>query len=141
MQFTFRDDGDLNLPTYHIGDINEQHPQLLTTLVFSVATLLIPESWILRPFLSLLGFGPAGPIKGALKHQNHTFEAHVSAVGSAATWLQRRFWGGAVRAGSWFALLQAAGMGVIPKWAGLVTKVPLLVGGLLAMSLPRFNRG
>ena len=36
--------------------------------------------------------------------------------------------------GSWFSWLQAAGMGVIPKWAGLlVTKVPLLVGGLLAM--------
>jgi len=110
--------------TVAVGDINEQHPQLLTTLVFSVAALLIPESWILRPFLSLFGFGPAGPVKG-----------------SAATWLQRRFWGGAVRAGSWFSLLQAAGMGVIPKWAGLAIKVPLLAGGLLTTSLLRFIRG
>ena len=28
--------------------------------------MLIPESWILRPFLSIFGFGPAGPVKGAL---------------------------------------------------------------------------
>jgi len=109
--------------TVAVGDINEQHPKLLPILAFSVAVLLIPESWILRPFLSLFGFGPAGPVKG-----------------SVAAWLQRRFWGAAVDAGSWFSWLQAAGMGVIPKWASLVTKVPLLVGGLSAMLLPCFNR-
>jgi len=110
--------------TVAVGDINEQHPQLLPTLAFSVAALLIPESWILRPFLSLFGFGPAGPVKG-----------------SAAAWLQSYFWGAAVEAGSWFSCLQAAGMGTIPKWAGLATKAPLLVGGLWAMLLSFFNRG
>ncbi|KAI9460432.1 hypothetical protein HD554DRAFT_2133956 [Boletus coccyginus] len=101
--------------TVAVGDINEQHPKLFPTLTFSVAVLLIPESWILGPFLRLFGFGPAGPVKG-----------------SAATWMQRRFWGGAIRAGSWFSCLQAAGMGKLPVWAGLVTKTPLLIGGWLA---------
>ena len=124
---------------YHIGDINEQYPQLLPTLAFSVAALLIPESWILRPFLSLFGFGPIGPVKGARKYQNRTIEAE-RAVGSAAALLQRLFWGRAVASGSWFSWLQAAGMGTIPKWAGLV-KVPLVIGGLLATLLPCCKRG
>ncbi|KAN0100111.1 hypothetical protein V8E55_000095 [Tylopilus felleus] len=76
-----------------IGDINEQHPALLPVLLPIVATLLIPESWILRPFLKLFGFGPKGPVKG-----------------SPAAWLQSNFWGGAVKADSWFSRLQAAGM-------------------------------
>ncbi|KAI9455834.1 hypothetical protein HD554DRAFT_2147107 [Boletus coccyginus] len=101
-----------------VGDINEQYPELLPTLAFSVAALLIPESWILRPFLSLFGFGPIGPMKG-----------------SAAALLQRIFWGRAVASDSWFSWLQAAGMGTMPKWAGLV-KVPLMIGGLSVMLLP-----
>ena len=56
----------LNLLIHRIGDINEQHPQLLPALGFSVAAMLIPQSWILKPFLSMFGFGPAGPIRGAL---------------------------------------------------------------------------
>lgn len=35
-------------------------------------------------------------------------------------------------AASWFSLLQAAGMGVTPKWAELIAKVPLVVHGALA---------
>ncbi|KAN0098016.1 hypothetical protein V8E55_002462 [Tylopilus felleus] len=65
--------------TVAIGDLNEQYPQILPALTFSVSVLLMPESWILRPFLSVFGFGPSGPAKG-----------------SAATWIQRHFWGGAV---------------------------------------------
>ncbi|KAG9308586.1 hypothetical protein JVU11DRAFT_11690 [Chiua virens] len=107
-----------------VGDINEQHPKLLPILAFSVAALLIPESWILRPFLSLFGFGPTGPMKG-----------------SAAAWLQSRLWGATVEAGSWFSLLQKAGMGVIPKWAGFIGKGTLLLGGLIAILLsPCFKR-
>ena len=50
---------------YHVvGDLAEQHPILLDTLLFSATALLIPESWILRPLLSLFGFGPFGPVKG-----------------------------------------------------------------------------
>ena len=56
--------------------------------------------------------------------------------------MQRYFWGAAVESGSWFAWLQAAGMGVIPKWAGLVTKAPIFIGGLLAIfTIPCFRRG
>ncbi|KAG6375254.1 hypothetical protein JVT61DRAFT_3470 [Boletus reticuloceps] len=106
-----------------IGDINEQHPKLFPALTFSVAVLLIPESWMLKPFLSVFGFGPAGPVEG-----------------SVAAWLQRRFWGAAVEAGSWFSWLQAAGMGVLPQWAGPVAKTPFLIGSILAMLRSRLSR-
>lgn len=65
---------------HHIGDINEQHPQLLPALAFSVAALLIPESWILRPLLSVFGFGPAGPVKGALKLSSITTHCELSSM-------------------------------------------------------------
>jgi len=130
----------LYLLTYRIGDINEQHPELLPTLTFSIVVLLIPESWILRPILGWFGFGPLGPVKRELKPWNRTFEAQLDIVGSAAARMQRRFWGGAVRAGSWFSCLQAAGMGVLPWWAGLVTKAPLIGGGWATLFFV-FNRG
>ncbi|KAF8421547.1 hypothetical protein L210DRAFT_3459599 [Boletus edulis BED1] len=100
-----------------IGDINEQYPQLRSTLIFSVVVLLFPESWFLRPFLSVLGFGPIGPVRG-----------------SAAAWLQKRFWGAAVEPGSWSSFLQAAGMGVLPELAGFVIKAPLLISGVSAIA-------
>jgi len=75
------------------GDLIEQHPVLFSTLMFTGAMLLIPESWILRPLLGVMGFGPYGPIKG-----------------SPAAWAQRQFWGAAVQKGSWFAILQSLGM-------------------------------
>ncbi|KAF8436027.1 hypothetical protein L210DRAFT_2492856 [Boletus edulis BED1] len=106
-----------------IGDINEQHPKLFPALAFSVVVLLIPESWILKPFLRMFGFGPYGPVKG-----------------SFAAWLQSRFWGAAVAPGSWFSWLQAAGMGVLPASAGVVAKIPI-IGGILGSLLPDFNRG
>ncbi|KAF8128199.1 hypothetical protein EV363DRAFT_1433238 [Boletus edulis] len=106
-----------------IGDINEQHPKLFPALAFSVVVLLIPESWILRPFLRMFGFGPYGPVKG-----------------SFAAWLQSRFWGAAVAPGSWFSWLQAAGMGVLPASAGVVAKIPI-IGGILGSLLPDLNRG
>jgi hypothetical protein len=48
-----------------LGDLTEQHPILLETLLFSGAILFIPEVWILRPVLSIFGFGPSGPVKGS----------------------------------------------------------------------------
>jgi len=62
-------------------------------LFISIALLLIPESWFLRPLLRIFGFGPLGPVKG-----------------SAAAWIQGQLWGGAIKEGSWFAVLQSAGM-------------------------------
>ena len=47
-----------------IGDLIEQHPVLISTLVFAGVAMLIPESWILRPLLRMVGFGPDGPVKG-----------------------------------------------------------------------------
>lgn len=79
--------------TVLVGDLAEQHPILLETLLFTAAGLIIPEYWLLRPLLSVFGFGPLGPAKG-----------------SAAAWAQQRFWGAAVNRGSWFAWLQRAGM-------------------------------
>jgi len=75
------------------GDLAEQHPILLETILFSGAILLVPEIWFLRPILSIFGFGPYGPVKR-----------------SSAAWAQRRFWGAAVARRSWFARLQSAGM-------------------------------
>ncbi|KAG6375252.1 hypothetical protein JVT61DRAFT_3468 [Boletus reticuloceps] len=60
-----------------IGDINEQHPKLFPALAFSVVVLLIPESWILRPFLRVFGFGPYGPVKGTVEHLNRIFKAQL----------------------------------------------------------------
>ncbi|RDB25051.1 hypothetical protein Hypma_007814 [Hypsizygus marmoreus] len=79
------------------GQLVDNHPILVKTLVFSGAALLIPEAWLLRPILALFGFGPSGPVKG-----------------SAAADAQRRFWGAAVAEGSWFSHLQRAGMKGIP---------------------------
>lgn len=62
-------------------------------LFISVALLLIPEGWFLGPLLRIFGFGLLGPVKG-----------------SAAAWIQGQLWGGFIKEGSWFAVLQSAGM-------------------------------
>ena len=46
-----------------LGDLVEQHPILFCILGSSVAAMLVPESWILRPLLNMMGFGQYGPIK------------------------------------------------------------------------------
>jgi len=69
------------------------HPVLFETLFFSVVLSMIPLSLILRPIVSLFGFGPLGPVKG-----------------SFAAFAQRLFFGAAVTEASWFAMLQRAGM-------------------------------
>ena len=47
-----------------VGDLVEQHPVLLEAALFYCSIMLIPEAWILRPLLGLIGFGPTGPVKG-----------------------------------------------------------------------------
>ncbi|KAK7062108.1 hypothetical protein R3P38DRAFT_3340863 [Favolaschia claudopus] len=74
-------------------DLVEQHPDLLIALLITITLMLIPDSWLLRPVLSLFGFGPLGPGKG-----------------TAASWAQRVFYGAAVSKGSWFAYLDSVGM-------------------------------
>lgn len=67
-----------------IGDITEQHPYLVATLVCIVIGVLLSQC-----LPAILGFGPLGPVKGGI-----------------AAWLQGWVFGGAVPAGSWFAMLQ-----------------------------------
>ncbi|KAK7062109.1 hypothetical protein R3P38DRAFT_2833463 [Favolaschia claudopus] len=55
-----------------LGDLFEQHPDLFSALFITISLMLIPESLLLRPVLSLFGFGPLGPGKG-----------------TAASWAQR----------------------------------------------------
>ena len=38
--------------------------------------MIIPEGWILRPILSMFGFGPKGPVKGMTQLIFH-LESHV----------------------------------------------------------------
>ncbi|KAF7332346.1 Serine/threonine protein kinase [Mycena kentingensis (nom. inval.)] len=77
------------------GDINEQYPDLLPGLFFAAAVVVVPESVIFSGVLRVFGFGKQGPVKG-----------------SAAAWAQRVFYGAQVNKGSWFAILQRAGMTV-----------------------------
>lgn len=55
---------DSDVLTQREGDLAEQHPQLLRTLLISAATFFVPQAWILGKLLGLFGFGVQGPIKG-----------------------------------------------------------------------------
>ncbi|KAF8161194.1 hypothetical protein B0H34DRAFT_796021 [Crassisporium funariophilum] len=91
------------------GNLIDNHPVIVTTLMISGALMILPEGFILRPLLQMFGFGPAGPVEGS--------------VAAAA---QRFFFGAEVPAGSWFGMLQRAGM----KWSpGLGRKILCWIGG------------
>jgi hypothetical protein len=87
----------------------EQHPDLLSILLFTLAVMLIPEYWVLRPVLGLFGFGPTGPGKGTAVPKLQRMPIDLFA-GTVASWAQRVFYGAAVPKGSWFAFLQEAAM-------------------------------
>ncbi|KAF5354991.1 hypothetical protein D9756_005389 [Leucocoprinus leucothites] len=98
------------------GSFIDDHPHLLEFVIFSASVLLLPEIQILRPIMSMFGFGPLGPIKG-----------------TTAAWLQSRFWGGFVKSGSWFAILQKISMTLTGSWiqrviasAGLAAAIGLV---------------
>lgn len=77
------------------GDVREQHPVLFATVITAAVIAAIPEGWLLRWWLDLLGFGARGPVKN-----------------SAASWMQRNFYGAVVEENSWFSALERAGMTV-----------------------------
>ncbi|KAJ2930879.1 hypothetical protein H1R20_g6232, partial [Candolleomyces eurysporus] len=81
-----------------IGDFVDKHPELAEVVIVTAVSFLIPESFILRPILSIFGFGPVGPVKG-----------------SWAAWMQSKFRGGAVAKGSWFAFFQRTAMKAVGK--------------------------
>ena len=100
---------------------------------------MVPQTGL----LSLIGFGPLGPVAGTLKSNpiHRARLAQSNTVGTAAPLMQSQIFGAAVNAGCWFAQLQAAGMGgAIPLWFGLVTKGPLILAGLAVAILPFFKR-
>ncbi|OSX55995.1 hypothetical protein POSPLADRAFT_1063127 [Postia placenta MAD-698-R-SB12] len=76
--------------------------------------MLIPEEWILDPLIQLFGIGPSGPEKGSI-----------------AAWAQRTFFGAEVKAGSWFSLLQSAGMKPgAPATKGVLVNILGAIGAL-----------
>ncbi|RXW18817.1 hypothetical protein EST38_g7040 [Candolleomyces aberdarensis] len=81
-----------------IGDFVDKNPELIGAIAISAVCFLIPESFILRPILSVFGFGPAGPLNGPL-----------------ASWIQSRLLGGAVAKSNPFARFQRAAMKVVAK--------------------------
>ncbi|KAJ6466730.1 hypothetical protein C8R47DRAFT_1153511 [Mycena vitilis] len=83
-----------------MGDLVEQHPDLLSAVLFTAVLTIIPEYILLRPLLRIFGFGPLGPVKG-----------------TPASWAQRTFYGASVKKGSWFAYLEA--IAAKPRWGGL----------------------
>ncbi|KAF6760231.1 hypothetical protein DFP72DRAFT_883591 [Ephemerocybe angulata] len=98
------------------GKIIDNHPKLVTAIVITGVCFIMPEAAILRPIMSVFGFGPTGPIKGSL-----------------AAWMQRRFWGGLVEKGSWFAYLQSAGMA--SGWWSRLSSVLKAIGVLFGRGL------
>jgi hypothetical protein len=73
--------------------------------------MLIPEYWVLRPLLSLFGFGPTGPVKGATAVSRKLGRSLLTYfAGTIAPWAQRVFYGAAVSKGSWFAYLDKVAM-------------------------------
>ena len=53
------------------GKLIDEHPILIETIIFAGAAMIIPEGWILRPILSMFGFGPKGPVKGVTQSIFH----------------------------------------------------------------------
>jgi len=85
-----------------IANLVNNHPVLFETILLSAIIMIMPQRLILQPIFNLLGFGPSGVVKG-----------------SFAASAQRFFFGAVVKKGSWFAILQRAGM--ITLEAGWVT--------------------
>lgn len=80
------------------GDLAEQHPEMLVTVLISGVLLVLPEGFILRPILGLFGFGPYSPVKGTSicpfrvirgKHLTFIITRFLRCLG-AKTFLRRR---------------------------------------------------
>ncbi|KAI0733276.1 hypothetical protein C8Q72DRAFT_631443 [Fomitopsis betulina] len=89
-----------------LGDVAAQHPELFETLVIAGIMLIIPESWFLRPLFMVFGMSPEGPVEGSI-----------------VAWAQGRFYGAYVPKGSWFSLLQRAGMTMGRRWPSSIGKI------------------
>ncbi|EPT02357.1 hypothetical protein FOMPIDRAFT_1118637, partial [Fomitopsis schrenkii] len=99
-----------------LGDLKEQHPRLFRLLIITGVLLILPKYRC--PLLRMFGIGPEGPIKGACS--------------SVAAWAQSLFFGAYVPQGSWFSLLQSAGMtavcGPAPAWETVIGLIMVVVG-------------
>jgi hypothetical protein len=95
-----------------IGNLAVQHP-VFAEFLRVAATGLIIDIFVFRPFLRLVGFGPLGPIRGEKSSPTlliSPITSLTSLTGSLAAYAQGYIFGAFVPAGSWFSLLQRAGM-------------------------------
>ncbi|KAF9565510.1 hypothetical protein CPC08DRAFT_166928 [Agrocybe pediades] len=100
-----------------IGKLADEHPAVANAIVVAAVMGTVPsigELIVLRPLLTVLGFGPAGPIKGSL-----------------AASMQMFFFGRMIIPGSWFSLLQSVSMK--PKGAaiGIAGALKLAIAGIV----------
>jgi hypothetical protein len=99
-----------------LGDIYEQHPQLINNIVIVFILRAIPKDWILRPLLEMFGFGAAGPVKGTSPFDRASSPLLTATLSdSAAAAAQRLWFGAAVEKGNWFSQLQSVGMKGLAK--------------------------
>lgn len=96
----------------HTGDLAKQHPVLVRILVTTAIDVVIPQYPFLCLFLKVMGFGPAGPVKGnapqsCLSHVSNTLLNGCS-LGSLAAWAQHVVFEAAVSKRGWLSKLQHA---------------------------------
>ncbi|KAJ3559285.1 hypothetical protein NP233_g11306 [Leucocoprinus birnbaumii] len=109
-----------------IGNIRDEHPALVQALIFFTLIVVLPRLLPHIPnsqsIVTLLGFGPLGPIEG-----------------SFAAWAQRALFGAAVGSDNWFASLQSIGTTGSPNWLGNVVLSAVLtaVAGCVTRSSRR----
>lgn len=48
-----------------LGNLADNHPEIVEIILFSAAIFILPEYALLRPIVRVFGIGPIGPIKGS----------------------------------------------------------------------------
>lgn len=61
-----------------LGDLIEQHPKIVETVLVTAVPFILPELPILRPILSFFGFSPTGPVKGEPGSLFHKYNVHLT---------------------------------------------------------------
>ncbi|KAF4621312.1 hypothetical protein D9613_000771 [Agrocybe pediades] len=100
-----------------IGKLADEHPAVANAIVVAAVMGTVPSIGkliVLRPLLTVLGFGPAGPIKGSL-----------------AASMQRFFFGGMIIPGGWFSLLQSVSMKPTGVAIGIANALKLAIAGIV----------
>lgn len=69
------------------GDVIEQHPVLADMVIGYVLWGFVADKWVLKPLFGLIGFGPLGPVKGALSLTHRLALVHSNISLQAASQL------------------------------------------------------